>query len=228
MPSTSTSAHPVHLRLGKEMEDTLVGLYDAGIPTRSIQTCLRKDHELILAKNKLKNVRQASSNKALDGRTPMDALVEKFCGLEFDVEAIVNEYDGCIRQLLFAHPSSTEMARSHNDVFLVDATYKTNAFGFNERMKSEGRHVLLLLDNVSSHRVTAPLSNVTVQMLPPTRRLSSQPQDAGIIQSFKSHLEQLNTRYNVGKFDELLDKVAEVGNENVETQIESLYTVDVI
>nr|CCA25693.1 jerky putative [Albugo laibachii Nc14] len=77
---------------------------------------------------------------------------------------------------------------------------------FSERMKSEGRHVLLLLDNVSSHRVIVPLSNVT----------------------FKSKLEQLKTRYIVGKFDELLDKAAEIGNENVETQIESLYTVDVL
>ena len=32
----------------------------------------------------------------------------------------------------------------------------------------------------------------------------------------------------MGKFDELLDKGAEVGNENVETQIESLYAVDVL
>nr|CCA21483.1 AlNc14C124G6758 [Albugo laibachii Nc14] len=104
MPSTSTSAHPVHLRLVKEMEETIVGLYDAGIPTRSIQTCLRKDPELILLKSKLKNVRQPSSYKALDGRTPMDVLVKKFCGLEFDVEKIVNDYDGCISQLFSANP----------------------------------------------------------------------------------------------------------------------------
>nr|CCA26103.1 jerky putative [Albugo laibachii Nc14] len=99
---------------------------------------------------------------------------------------------------------------------------------FNERMKIEGHHVLLLLDNVSSHRVTVPLSNVTVQMLPTNTTSFLQPQDAGIIQSFKCELEQLKTRYIAGKSDELLDKAAEVGNENVETQMESLYTVDVL
>ena len=83
MSSTSTSAHPVHLRLVKEMEEIVVGLYDTNIPTRRIQTCLRKDHEVILPKSKVKNVRQASSYKALDGRTPMDALVKKFHGLEY-------------------------------------------------------------------------------------------------------------------------------------------------
>nr|CCA18935.1 jerky putative [Albugo laibachii Nc14] len=95
-------------------------------------------------------------------------------------------------------------------------------------MNSEECHVLLLLDNVSSHRVTVPLSNVTVHMLPPNTTSFLQSQDAGIIQSFKSKLEQLKTRYIVGKFDELLDKAAEVENDNVETQIESLYTVDVL
>nr|CCA17431.1 predicted protein putative [Albugo laibachii Nc14] len=99
MPSTSTSADPVHLRLVKEMEETIVGWYDAGIPTRSIQTCLRKDHQLILPKIKLKNVRQASSYKSLDGRTPMNVLAKEFRGLEFDVETIVNDYDGCISHL---------------------------------------------------------------------------------------------------------------------------------
>nr|CCA25915.1 jerky putative [Albugo laibachii Nc14] len=99
---------------------------------------------------------------------------------------------------------------------------------FNKRMKCEGRRVLLLLDNVSSHRVTLPLVNVTVQMMPPNTTSFLQSQDAGIIQSYKSKLEQLKTRYIVSKFDELLDKAAEVGNENVETQIESLYTVDVL
>ena len=83
---------------------------------------------------------------------------------------------------------------------------------FNGRMKSEGHHVLLLLDNVSSRRVSAPLLNVTVQMLPPNTSSFLQPQDAGLIQSFKIKLEQLKTWYIVGKFDELLDKVAEVGN----------------
>nr|CCA23906.1 hypothetical protein TRIADDRAFT_5525 [Albugo laibachii Nc14] len=99
---------------------------------------------------------------------------------------------------------------------------------FNEKMKSEGRHVLLLLENVSSHRVTEPLSNVTVKMLPSNATSFLQPQDAGIIQPFKSKLERLKTLYIVGKFEELLGKAAEVGNENVETQVESLYTVDVL
>ena len=77
------------------MEEKIAGLYDAGFPNKDIQTKLWNDHGLILPKSKLKNARQASIYKALDGRTPMDALVKKFCGLKFDVETIVNDYDGC-------------------------------------------------------------------------------------------------------------------------------------
>nr|CCA18206.1 AlNc14C46G3749 [Albugo laibachii Nc14] len=53
------------------------------------------------------------------------------------------------------------------------------------------------------------------------------PPTTSFLQSFKSKLK-LMTPYIVGKFDELLDKAAEVGYENLETQMESLYTLDVL
>ena len=59
----------------------------------------RKHHEIVFPISKLKNVCEVSSYKVLDGRTPMDALVKKFCGLEFHVETMVNDYDGCISHL---------------------------------------------------------------------------------------------------------------------------------
>ena len=54
---------------------------------------------------------------------------------------------------------------------------------FNESMKRDGRRVLLLLDNASSHRYEHLLSNVVVQMLPPNTTAFLQPQDAGVIQA---------------------------------------------
>lgn len=61
----------------------------------------------------------------------------------------------------------------------------------NERMREEGRHILLLLDNVSSHRVGPPLYNITAQMLTPNSTSYLQPQDARVIQAFKSRLKQI-------------------------------------
>lgn len=62
---------------------------------------------------------------------------------------------------------------------------------FNEQMMSEGRHALLLLDNASPHRVETKFLNINLHFLPPNATAHLQPQDAGVIQAFKS---RLNTR----------------------------------
>lgn len=56
----------------------MVRLCDAGALTRNIQMCLRNDRGVVLPKNNLYDVRQATIFKTLDGRTPMNALVQKF------------------------------------------------------------------------------------------------------------------------------------------------------
>ncbi|KAH9142466.1 hypothetical protein AeRB84_006921 [Aphanomyces euteiches] len=50
---------------------------------------------------------------------------------------------------------------------------------FNSEMCAEGRHVLLLLDNASSHQYEGELSNTSIAMLPPNTTSFLQPQDAG-------------------------------------------------
>nr|CCA26182.1 putative CENPB/ARS binding proteinlike protein [Albugo laibachii Nc14]CCA27496.1 PREDICTED: similar to tigger transposable element derived 4 putative [Albugo laibachii Nc14] len=72
---------------------------------------------------------------------------------------------------------------------------------FNERMHAENQHVFLLLDNVSSHRLDAPLFNVTVQMLPPNTTSYLQRQDAGINRQFKLKISKLQNRRVVERFD---------------------------
>jgi hypothetical protein len=58
---------------------------------------------------------------------------------------------------------------------------------FNNMMRRENRHVILLLDNFSSHTVAdyEGLSNVRVHFLPPNTTSHLQPLDSGIIYSFK-------------------------------------------
>lgn len=69
----------------------------------------------------------------------------------------------------------------------------------NRRMKREGRRILLIMDNATSHKVSAKagnvgesfgfdtieLSNVTVIFIPSRVTSVVQPLDAGIIASFK-------------------------------------------
>lgn len=71
-------------------------------------------------------------------------------------------------------------------------------------MRSASRSILLIVDNVSSHRLDETLSNVTQRMLPPDTTAFLQPLYAGIISSFKAHIAKVRHRYVVDRFDELL------------------------
>ncbi|KAH9132949.1 hypothetical protein LEN26_002536 [Aphanomyces euteiches] len=75
--------------------------------------------------------------------------------------------------------------------WMTGSVFATWVEQFNERMHGEGRRVLLLLDNASPHRYPGELSNVTIKMLPPNTTAFLQPQDAGVIQAFKSKITAL-------------------------------------
>lgn len=99
---------------------------------------------------------------------------------------------------------------------------------FNAQMKDEQRQVLLLLDNASCHRVNETLSNVAVQRLPPNTTAHLQPQDAGIIQSFKAQINHQKHHYYVRQLDNLLERVAEVDKESISEHTKLLFDVDVL
>lgn len=59
-------------------------------------------------------------------------------------------------------------------------------------------------------------------------RAYTQPQDAGIIHVFKIQIQTLQTRHTVDNPDDLLDRAGDVGKENFERRVDSLFHVDVI
>ncbi|KAH9098118.1 hypothetical protein LEN26_016698 [Aphanomyces euteiches] len=95
-------------------------------------------------------------------------------------------------------------------------------------MKLAGRHILLLLDNVSSHKCPQSLSNITIEMLPPNTMPHLQSQDAGVIMSFKAKIAQLKTQNAVEKFDELLRREVEIGEAGMKIAMEKLHHVDIL
>ncbi|KAH9190099.1 hypothetical protein AeNC1_007926 [Aphanomyces euteiches] len=99
---------------------------------------------------------------------------------------------------------------------------------FNAAMQDEGRHVLLLLDNASPHRLEETLSHVAVRMLPPNTTAFLQPQDAGIIQAFKRKLAVLRAQHIVDKFDLLLDTADEAEKENFASLVNKLHDVTLL
>lgn len=98
---------------------------------------------------------------------------------------------------------------------------------FNERMRDENRHVLLLVDNAPSHQLKEPLSHVTLQFLPPNTTSVLQPQDAGIIRQFKAQLQARQTRHIVDWFDAFLRR-ADEGEEHCASELDKAYNVDVL
>ena len=57
---------------------------------------------------------------------------------------------------------------------------------FNNKMKLQRRHILLLLDNCPSHPDLNNLSNIKLQFLPKSTTSKTQPLDMGVIKSLKA------------------------------------------
>ncbi|KAE9020229.1 hypothetical protein PF002_g19403 [Phytophthora fragariae] len=71
----------------------------------------------------------------------------------------------------------------------------------NEAMRLQQRHVLLLVDNVSSHdEAGGQLSNVRLEKLPPNTTAVLQPMDQGIIKSLKDHCQTTKTAAHLKDF----------------------------
>lgn len=112
--------------------------------------------------------------------------------------------------------------------WMTSALFRVWLEHFNEKMRAEGRQTLLLLDNASPHRVTEALSNVTLRFLPPNTTAHLQPQDAGIIQAFKSRLNKIRNAHIVDKLDGILEREENEGSIISVHDVDQLYNVSVL
>ncbi len=71
---------------------------------------------------------------------------------------------------------------------------------FNLIMKTQNRHVLLLIDNAPVHSHPT-LSNVTIKFLPPNTTGETQPLDGGIIKNFKLYYRKHLLKHMVDDLD---------------------------
>ncbi|KAF8706676.1 DDE protein, partial [Rhizoctonia solani] len=90
----------------------------------------------------------------------------------------------------------------NSTAWMYQTIWETFLHDFNEDMKSQGRHILLLVDNAPTHRHTAAnYSNIRIEFLPPNLTSWIQPMDAGIIQCFKAHYRNRFTRLALDRDD---------------------------
>ncbi|RHY52345.1 hypothetical protein DYB30_011655 [Aphanomyces astaci] len=80
------------------------------------------------------------------------------------------------------------------------------AASMNQRMLAEDRKVLLLVDNAPPHRPDdeSLLTNIKVKMLPKNTTAHLQPQDAGIIASFKAKVKQRQLQNALQQIDSVM------------------------
>ncbi|KAH9110825.1 hypothetical protein AeMF1_014507 [Aphanomyces euteiches] len=156
--------------------------------------------------------------------------------------SLTSNGDGsCMPPLLFIGTANNPRCFKNRNVSDMDCEYTSTKkgwmtqsvfrewiMGFNEKMKQEDRHVLLLLDNASCHQFGGKLSNVNLKKLPPNTTAHLQPQDAGIIRKFKAKIEELKTVDMLKKFDELLAKGGEFDKENFFARVNKLHEVSLV
>ncbi|KAL0237808.1 hypothetical protein GEMRC1_013024 [Eukaryota sp. GEM-RC1] len=63
-------------------------------------------------------------------------------------------------------------------------------YTLNKEMRSQGRRILLLVDNVPSHKIEDEFSNVRLEFLPPNTSSKLQPLDLGVIKAFKNYYKR--------------------------------------
>ncbi|UYV77397.1 hypothetical protein LAZ67_15000864 [Cordylochernes scorpioides] len=104
---------------------------------------------------------------------------------------------------------------SNSKAWMTSSIFQEWLLQFNKQLVSEGRRILLLLDNAMSHCVPNDgLSNIKIHFLPPNMTASLQPLDSGIIKSFKAQYRKFQ-----------LQKMVELADAHLPTELRLDYAV---
>ena len=127
-PSNDPSVHAIHRRIPHDKKDLVTTMTEAGVKPLKIKNALMQDSEIPLTSSlsTIYNYRNQIRRKALDGNSPIEALILELRKLDFYHE-FLNE-EGKISSLFIAHPHSIQLAVAFPTTFLLDCTYKKNKF----------------------------------------------------------------------------------------------------
>ncbi|EGZ26497.1 hypothetical protein PHYSODRAFT_407819, partial [Phytophthora sojae] len=182
-PGESGSADPAAVAQGRQRLQEITNLYPAkdiynmdetGLcyamaPARSISICTKRARGV---KKKKTRITLALTVNA-DGT---DALPPLFLGRAKQPHCFEKR---SAESLGFSY-------RANAKAWMTGPIFREWLHNLDRDMRAAGRHILLLLDNVSSHK-TGDLvcTNIRVEFLPPHTTTYLQPMDAGIIALFK-------------------------------------------
>ncbi len=80
---------------------------------------------------------------------------------------------------------------NNKNAWMTSFVFKNMLFRWDSKLRSEGRKILLLLDNCSSHPdINTELTHIKLVFIPPNCTSVLQPMDAGVIRTFKHHYKR--------------------------------------
>jgi DDE superfamily endonuclease len=77
--------------------------------------------------------------------------------------------------------------RNNAKAWMTAALYQEWLIDWDQKLRDEGRKILLLQDNFSGHIISDTLTNIHVENFEPNLTAHIQPNDQGIIRCFKAH-----------------------------------------
>jgi hypothetical protein len=125
LPLENVTAHPQGRHLDKNQIDSVLRLNEGLVQPNQILNLAgvkgtSKSRDIY-------NIVAADKRKKLDGRTPIQYLLEHLITTNCFSRA-KNETSGHLKHLFFAFPESIEMTRRFYGIIIADSTYKTNKF----------------------------------------------------------------------------------------------------
>lgn len=90
---------------------------------------------------------------------------------------------------------------SQNKAWMTRDLWCEILLSLDAEMEKQGRKIILFVDNASSHKTSAVLTNIVVQYLPANTTSIAQPLDQGIIHCFKSYYRQNLVRKQIAAIE---------------------------
>ena len=91
--------------------------------------------------------------------------------------------------------------RANANAWMTASIFQEWIMQFDTTLRNEGRRIILLVDNATSHKIPPAVTNIHIHYLPPNMTACIQPLDAGIIKSFKSHYRRFQLQRMVDLAD---------------------------
>jgi hypothetical protein len=126
-PSQSASSHPIHRKLEPAEVDQARALYTAGVKPAQATTYLRQTTSIPFQPYDIYNLNATFRREQNHGLSANDALIQHLKDKKIYFKINITA-ENRTRHLFIAYPESIQLAKTNQDVVLVDNTYKTNKF----------------------------------------------------------------------------------------------------